>query len=292
MISILDGGPISISVDSRGAELASIADRSGREYLWQGNPAFWSGRAPLLFPVIGALKAGEYSADGVKYRMNQHGFARKMDFALLPATDSLQLSYLLAASPETLAVYPYRFELEVSYRLAGEDIHIYYTVRNRGITPMPFSIGAHPGFSLKWLPDDRLEDYYLEFEKEETVNARLLDADKMLSGESEMILASSRVFSLGKGMFRNDAYILSGLASNTVTLRSRRIPNSVTVDFSGFPYLGIWSKPDAPFICIEPWHGHADTQDHNGRLQDKPGIMTLAPAGTFSCRHTISIRGS
>jgi galactose mutarotase-like enzyme len=194
--------------------------------------------------------------------MAPHGFARDTDFELLDASDS-SLSYRLQASPATRKQYPFEFSLVRHYRLSGGTVEVTTEVTNTGATVMPFSIGEHPGFALTWGARDKVEDYALKFEKAERLDTHLLDANGLL--------------------FDRDALIFLKIKSQKVSLCSRRHPRRVTVEFSGYPDLGIWAKPGAPFVCIEPWYGHADPASHEGELMNKPGLIMLEPGTSFAC---------
>lgn len=279
---------LTVRVLQHGAELCSIRSADGKEYIWQADPAIWGRHAPILFPIVGKLANNRYSFETETFEMGQHGFARDMDFGLVEETGR-SLSYQLLPSPATRGIYPFEFALRVSYVLEGNGLEVQYEVRNSGQGVMPFSIGAHPGFALNWDKDDRIEDYFLEFEKAETLDARLLCPDNLLSSKSERVLENEKVLPIRKEMFDRDALIFLDLKSEKVRLGSYKHKNSVTVEFHGFPYLGIWAKPGAPFVCIEPWHGHADPEEADGILMNKPGIIKLKPGGRFTCVHRIVI---
>ena len=261
---------------------------AGVEYLWQADPAVWPRHAPILFPIVGKLANDRYVHAGRTYAMKQHGFARDLDFELVDAARE-SLAFRLLPSAATREQYPFEFELAVRYRLDANHVAIEYVVRNNGQAPMPFSIGAHPGFALTWGLGDRIEDYFLEFERTETADPHLLGADHLLSGETVPALEKGKVLPLRRELFDRDALLFLGLASHKVSLCSRRQGRRLTVEFPGFPDLGIWAKPAAPFVCIEPWYGHADPPQSDGILFHKPGIIKLPPGGAFKCEHRIVI---
>lgn len=279
---------LSVTVNKSGAELTSIRSNSGHEYMWNADPGIWGRRAPILFPVVGKLKEDTYSYNGQCYSLKQHGFARDMVFDLIDK-GSDRLSYRLLPTAETRKCYPFDFSLLVSFRLVENSVEIEYRVENSGSGIMPFSIGAHPAFALNWGENDRIEDYYIEFEKPETVNTLHLDKNSLLSDEAEQVLSNETIIPLHKNIFDRDALILLDLVSDKVSLCSGRHSRKVTVLFSDFPFLGIWAKPGAPYVCIEPWHGYVDPSDVNGQIIDKPGIITLSKDCIFSCKHHIII---
>lgn len=283
------GNPgLSVTVKRHGAELCGLKGGDGTEYLWQADPAFWARHAPVLFPIVGKLAGGRYLYEGKAYAMPPHGFARDLDFELVQSTPD-SLSYRLQASPETRRSYPFEFTLLRRYRLSGTVLEVACDVENTGAGILPFSIGEHPAFSLKWGVGDKVEDYALQFEKPERLITHLLDANGLLTAGTERILADKRVLPLRSDLFDRDALIFLKFNSSKVSLCSRRHPRRVTVEFPGYPHLGIWAKPGAPFVCIEPWYGHADPASHDGQLLHKPGIIMLEPGKTFSCTWRVMI---
>jgi len=275
---------VTLGAKPEGAELCSIQTADGTEHIWQADPAIWSRHAPLLFPIIGKLKNDQYTHNGKTYTLPQHGFARDMTFALMEQTNDT-LVYQLLPTDETKAVYPFDFELRVIYRLQNNRVDVGYEVRNHGQDAMPFSIGAHPGFNLP----DRLEECFLTLEKEETLTARLLGDDGLLSSEEIRITELSDCIPITKTLFDRDALILLDVDFEKLTIASRKSDTRITVEFSGFPQLGIWAKPGAPYICIEPWFGYADPQEPYGEISNKPGIQILPPGEIFRYTHRITI---
>lgn len=281
---------LQIAISRYGAELRSITDPGGTEYLWQGDPAVWSGRSPLLFPIVGKLAGGIYSWAGTPYALPQHGFARRKEFQLI-AHSGDALYYSLRSDDVTRQAYPFEFDLTVSYRLEGNKIRVGYRVVNIDHGPLPFSIGGHPAFSCSRHPGDALEDYHLEFQRAEVADTCLVKDGLIALHEKRRVLTNERVLPLTKTLFDDNALVFTDLASSAVTLRSRRHPARVRVDFPGFPCLGIWSKPAAPFVCIEPWFGHADPlgTPSGSPLEAKPGIVTLRPGASFDCEWSVTI---
>lgn len=271
-----------VGVKPQGAELCSIKDADGFEYLWQADPAVWGRHAPVLFPVVGKLRGGRYELDGKTYELPQHGFARDMEFTLI-GQDERTLIFRLLPTAGTRARYPFEFVLNIIYRLNGNCLCIGYEVRNTGASIMPFSIGAHPGFTLP----GPIDDCFLEFEKKETLSTRLLGPAGLISEETAPVLEKASRLPLSKTLFDRDALIFMDAKSEKVTLGARTSSRRLTVEFPGFPQLGIWAKPGAPFVCIEPWYGYADTEKPYGSIMNKPGIRLLQAGETFSCEHRI-----
>jgi galactose mutarotase-like enzyme len=275
---------LTVRVKEPGAELCSIKDADGTEYLWQADPAFWARHAPVLFPVVGKLRNGRYELNGKTYELPPHGFARDMNFTLIAQTDE-SLTFQLPPNAGTRTRYPFEFELRIIYALAGSTLSIEYAVRNTGSSPMPFSIGAHPAFNLH----GPVDECFLEFEKAESLNTVLLSGKGLLTNETAPVLKNANILPLSKTLFDHDALIFLNAKSKKITLGAKNSPRRLTVEFSGFPQLGIWAKPGAPFVCIEPWYGYADPEQPYGDITNKPGILQLAAGESFSCTHRVSV---
>jgi galactose mutarotase-like enzyme len=289
MLYTIRNDVLEVSVDTLGAELASIRSiADDAEYLWQGDPSFWVRRAPILFPVVGKLAGGVFRLGGHEYVLPQHGFARDEEFELAE-TAAGSLAFRLRDRPELLDHFPFHFEILVRYQLSEASITVMYEVRNPGSTALWFSIGAHPGFACPIIPGQNVDDYILEFDETENC-ARYPIKDGLIATEAEPFLKDERVIHLDNHLFDNDAIVLKNVKSGGLTLKSTETEKSVRVEFPGWPYLGIWSKPGgAPFVCIEPWFGIADGVDFRGDLTEKEGILRLEPEGEFRCDHRIVI---
>jgi galactose mutarotase-like enzyme len=288
MKTTIRSSQLQVGVKHHGAELCSILDSRGTEYLWQGDPDIWAGQAPILFPIVGKLKDNSYRYQGRVYSLQGHGFANKSDFKLVDQSADA-LCFQLAPSDTTRNMYPFEFVLNITYILSGTTLAVTYRVTNNGDDVMPFSIGAHPGFACSWGDNDRPEDYYLEFAEPETVQRHVLDKNHLLSDTTEPGLNNSNILRITKNIFNNDALIFLDLKSERVTLCSDKHSRQLTMEFPGFPHLGIWAKPAAPYVCIEPWYGHDDPAGADGNIMNKPGIIKLEAGDTFSCRHHITV---
>jgi galactose mutarotase-like enzyme len=289
MIYKLENDHLLVSIHAKGSELASIqSKKNGLEYLWQADPVVWNRHAPVLFPIVGKLRNDEYEWQGQMYRLPQHGFARDHHFEIhSKQADSLTLT--LMANQDTLALYPFRFELRITHALEANRLEVKYEVINQGEGPMPFSIGAHPGFACPLRPDETFEDYYLEFDQPETLSRHLLE-NGLFNGRTEPLLLHEKTLPLHPELFEKDAIVVTGYRSESLTLKSRKGPHQLKVNFPGFPWLGIWTKnAKSPFVCIEPWYGHADLTQASGKLMEKAGIILLNTGEEFNCRHTIEI---
>lgn len=289
MIASIANGHLKVSVAQCGAELCSIQDKSMVEYIWEASPEVWGRHSPILFPVVGRLKDDRYQYEGNTYSLPQHGFARDCDFELTEQ-NSDSLVYSLRADDATRRCYPFEFLLKITYKLHENVLSVCYSVTNNDSKVMPFSIGGHPAFSCSWFENDFLEDYYLEFEKKETVNTWKVVGGLLDPDNGTPYLDNEKIIKLGANLFSRDALVFSKLQSNHISLCSRQYPSKIQVDIADFPYLGIWSKPGAQFVSIEPWHGHADLVDSNGEIENKPGIIKLAPGASFDCSWHVTIK--
>lgn len=291
MTHSLQNSTFQISVQELGAELNSFKNtHTHLEYIWQANPAVWSRHAPMLFPIVGKLKDNHYTYQGKEFTLPQHGFARDQVFNLVSQTENT-LTFALTHSPATLVKYPFEFELTITYRLEANRLTIGYQVANPGHNNLYFSLGAHPGFTCPLLPDEVFSDYYLQFEQPENLERYLLDQG-LQNGQTEPVpLENNTILPLHYNLFEKDALVLKNIASEKISLRSKNHAHGLDFTFRGYPYLGIWTKEkDAPFICLEPWHGLADSVNSTGDLTQKEGITLLPPAGIFACEYTIAVR--
>ncbi len=284
-MTTLSNKSLTVQINNHGAELCSIRDSAGTEFIWQADPAVWNRHAPVLFPVVGKLRDNRCEIDGNIGELPQHGFARDMNFELIEQGETSRV-FLLRPTAETRKNYPCEFDLKIIYRLSGRSLQIQYDVRNTGNSLMPFSIGAHPGFALP----GPIDECFLEFEKPEELRAHLLGSSGLLSEETVPVeLADETVLPLSATLFDRDALIFMDTKSDKITLGSKNSSRRLTVEFGGFPQLGIWSKPGAPFVCIEPWFGYADSEAPYGDLCRKPGIINLKAGESFQCSYRILI---
>lgn len=278
---ILKSGIIASFLE-KGAELASLKNQSGKEFIWEGNPEFWGKHSPVLFPIVGTLKNNSYSYDNRQYHLSRHGFARDREFTVVSKSEN-SITFSLADSNETLAVYPFYFEFQIQYTLNENALEIRYNVINKNDFNMPFSLGAHPAFALS----ENFEDYSLEFETDQKLAYHLLDHD-LISDKTSTLHLKNKMLPLDYKLFENDALVFKSVPAKEITILENGKPR-VKVAFSDFPDLGIWTKVGAPFLCIEPWFGYSDSAASNGNIIDKGGIQILSPKKTFEAAFSIEI---
>ncbi|MGA9638671.1 aldose 1-epimerase family protein [Flavobacterium sp.] len=282
MKTILNNNHLTAQINQLGAELNSLTNNSGKEYIWEGNPTFWGKHSPVLFPIVGTLNNNTFNYEGNSYSLSRHGFAREMEFELIHKSDN-SATFSIQSNKETLGKYPFEFEFQIIYTLEENKLHISYKIINKNDTKMPFSVGAHPAFALI----KNFENYSIQFEKEELLEYNLIE-NNLITDNKALLKTNQNVVALNYQLFENDALIFKSLQSNYLTILENKKP-LLKVQFDDFPHLGIWTMVNAPFICIEPWFGYSDTIESNGNLFEKEGIQILSPKETFNSCFTIEI---
>lgn len=279
MYYTLKNDKLCLTVDSLGAQMMRLQSADGVEYLWQGDPKYWSDRAPTLFPFIGRLTNDSYRYLGKVYPMHIHGFAASMEFEAVEQTEE-SLTLRLSSRAETLEQYPFAFLLQIVYTLRENTVDISYQVQNLSRHTMPFGIGGHPGFNVPLVRGEAFEDYVLQFSCPCQPDRVGFSPAVYLNGQDERYpLQQDQFLELRHGLFDEDAVILKNMARE-VTLRSKVSGRGVCVSYPDMPYLGIWHWPktDAPYVCIEPWSSLPSRQDVVEEFTCKSDLIQL-PAG-------------
>jgi galactose mutarotase-like enzyme len=286
----LGNGRLQIVVRQTGAELCEIKSLTdGREYMWNASPSVWAGYSPVLFPVIGALKEDSYLFQGRKYHLPRHGFMRNNAKVRLVSSSHNSLLFQLDSDPDTLRVYPFRFVFRIRYVLQDNCITVGHEIINPDDEAMYFSLGGHPAFRCPLDIHEKYSDYYLEFEYSESACTWQIEKDGLIGKKGRMILDNSRTIDLHYDLFSQGALVFKDLRSRKVSLISKISGKRVQVDYEGFPYMGIWAKPHADFVCIEPWIGIADPADTDKKFETKEGIVRLAGKGRFEAGYSIQV---
>lgn len=283
MLVTLQNAHMAVSIDTLGAELKSIRDAAGVERLWSGDPAYWAGQAPILFPVVGGLHDDAFEWKGKRYGMGKHGFARVSEFALVSHADD-QAVFALREQAATLAQYPFAFELRVRFALEGPRLAVVYEVENRSAEDMPFQVGAHEAYACP----EGIEAYEIVFDQPETLDRYELTGS-FLNRQTTPWVKESSILPLRPADYAGDAIVFLDAKSTAVTLRSKVQARTLRVDFAGFETLMFWTKPGAPYICVEPWCGAPDFLDGVHALEKRHRIRMLAPGAVFSCEHGITL---
>lgn len=280
---------LTVTVSSRGAELQSIRHADGTEFLWQGDAAYWTGRAPVPFPYIARLTNGEYIHRGQTYRLPIHGFAPTAEFAAVQESEAAVV-FWLEDSDETRGIYPFRFCFTLCYRLSGDTLEANYRVENRSDETMYFGMGGHPGFNVPLEPGLRFEDYSLRFAAPCAPVRVGFTAACFLSGEDTPYpLQDGCALPLRHDLFDDDAIVLRSMTPD-VTLGAPGAKHALRMRFADFGYLGLWHWPktDAPYVCLEPWSSLPSRQDVVETLSEQPGLLQLAPHG--ACEKSFSVQ--
>ena len=268
MTITISNSNLTAQINHFGAELFSLKNSKNREFIWEGNPAFWGKHSPILFPIVGTLKNNSFRYKKSEYHLSRHGFARDIEFELIKKSDE-SATFSLISSIKTKKMYPFDFELQICYSLVEKKLNIDYKVINKNEATIPFSIGAHPAFALPKL----FEDYTLKFEHNEILTSYELENDLLSDNFSTIKMIDNQV-PLNYSLFKKDALIFKKLESKSITILENQNP-LLRVRFDDFPNLGIWTKVNAPFLCIEPWLGYSDTVHSTGNILEKEGIQLL-----------------
>ena len=273
---------LSVSVNPLGAELRSIKNYDGYEFLWQGNPEIWNGRSPFLFPIIGRIKNDTLMVDGKDYTLQKHDFARKSDFSVADISES-SVSFMLKSDENTKKQYPWDFELKITYTLEKTTLKISYEVKNTDCKTMYFSMGAHPAFNCK------IGDI-LEFEKNETLESYVMNEDAYIYKKIPY-LNNERNIVISGDIFKDDALMFENMSSDSITLK-KQDGYSIFVKYNNARFLGLWAKPGAPYVCIEPWFGINDFEEFCGDFSEKHGILSLDAGEKFEYEIEIEFRNN
>lgn len=275
-------------IDSIGAELKSFCDcNNGDEMIWQADAAVWNGSAPILFPVIGRTKNDHYVWRNRSWKMPKHGLVRKQKWALLRQSDS-ELVFRISDNEFSRQYYPANFIFDAGFALIASALKISYQITNTGTDEMLFSVGSHPGINLP-MDGTRLEDYYLIFNRQENCAVHRLLPTGLLAVKPERILCGEVRIPLTMELFQDDALFILGLASDEIRVCNDRTGRIIRVRTGGAPDLGLWAKPGAAYVCIEPWFGYDDMDNHDGILEHKTGIIHLQPREIFATGYEISL---
>ncbi len=293
----LENEYLQVEIQEHGAEIKSVLDvQTNIEYIWQADPEYWGRSTPILFPIVGKLTDDSVLVDGASYSMGQHGFARDMAFNCVEQTEAKAIFELLATE-ETRKKYPFEFKLRIHYTLIEREVLIQWEVFNPATeVKLPFSIGAHPAFNTTLFDADHIEDYYFEFDREIDFNAWKLNEHGRF-GDEVVHLGKSDSLRLSPELFEHDALVFKTIDFQRISLKNMRNVHGLTMYLQNFtfkdekPLIGLWSPyktgGNLPFVCIEPWFGHADTEGGPFNIYQKPGIIVLEPEETFTTEYAI-----
>ena len=276
MVYSIENKTLKVEIDTSGAQLQSVYSKlSGREYLWQGNPEFWKGRAYNLFPLIGRAYNGVYLYHNMEYAVRPHGLARYNEFEVVQR-NATKIVFSFSSNEETYKEYPFHFVFLVTYELKDNELCISYTVNNTGDKPLIYSVGGHPGFNVPF-GEGCFNDYYLEFKEPTAVSQLLLSENMFMSNNAQAFpMENGNVLPLCHELFDHDAVILANTCRE-VNLKSTEDGAFITFKYPDFRFLGIWHTPKsaAPFVCLEPWTALPATDGKSDDLSIKPYMDTL-----------------
>lgn len=285
---ILENNVIRASIDSYGAELRSLAGiKSRHEYLWQVNPTYWNRTSPVLFPFVGRLKNNQYQYQGKTYPMKQHGFARDQEF-IVTAHSVTKIEFMLQDDDETRKIYPFRFQLFISYELVGNKIIVQWRVKNTEKKMMHFSIGSHPAFVCPFTTTEKI--CRLRFDKGDRLSYQQLDQNYLCKDEYYDLSLKDKIWFFEKNVFDHDVFIFPNHQIKQVSILMENGNPYLTLDFNA-PVVGIWSPPkkEAPFICIEPWFGRCDSVEGERCLENREFSNALSGGAEFITSYGIRI---
>ncbi|MBD2751692.1 aldose 1-epimerase family protein [Spirosoma validum] len=289
-MTTLENDLLRVSIRPKGAELTSIYHKpSGIQHLWQADPSIWGWHAPNLFPVVGGCLNNQLLIDGKTYPIERHGFARQSIFETTESTTTHAI-FSLRSSDVTRVHFPYEFEFQIIYELIESRLTVTYRIVNDDEKTLFFSVGAHPAFAVPFHVNETYDDYFIEFEQPESLETHMLSSGGYFTGETKAIPTQGLQLPLTEHLFDQDALVFKDLKSRSVTLRSDKHDRSVTVNYQDFPYLGLWAKPGAPFVCIEPWLGCADSEGQPKPIQQKEAIQQIEIGKVFEASFSITVR--
>lgn len=287
----IENAKFQVVIKGKGAELCSFKSiQSSREYIWKADPDVWASHAPNLFPIIGCLKDDSFLYKGIEYACPKHGFLRKNDAITLVEQTVNSLTFGLKYDSESLKVYPFKFEFQIKYTLNENKLEVAHQIINHGDDTMLFSLGGHPGFTCPLNEDEHYSDYYLEFNNAETAETWRVLESGLIGADTTPVFDTPTVINLHPQLFKNDALVFKNLNSSKVSLKSKKSNQVLSMEFEDFPYLGIWAKPNAPYVCIEPWLGIADSFDSDRNFENKEGLVYLESNKEFEASYTILIQ--
>lgn len=282
----ITSGALTARLNPLGAELSSLTDAEGRELMTDADPAFWSGRAPILFPVVGRVTGDAILVDGIAYSMPKHGFARRSPFTLIEQrADYARLR--LSDNAETRAAYPFAFALDMAFVIEGATLTMTATVTNPGAAPLPMSLGWHPAFAWPLPYGGARGDHRLVFARNEPGRLKRITPEGYSTDAARAAPVAGDTLALADALFTDDALVWDPVGSRALRYGPPAGP-WLDIDWDA-PRLGVWTKPGAAFVCVEPWHGIADPEGFDGEFCDKPGVFAVAPGASWSSTMRVTL---
>lgn len=275
---------LTAQIDTLGAQLMSVKDGGGKEFIWQGDPEFWEDRAPVLFPIVSRLKNDEYSYNGKKYSMGMHGFAKSFEFQVEKQSEE-SVTMLLTSSQETLKQYPFEFEFRAVYTLVENKLSVDFVTTNKTDGEMYYSAGSHEGYAI----DGDISNYSLVLDEVETLAQHEYVDGYGIVQEKTPCFENTNELKLNDDYFAVDAIIFLDMKSRGMALRDDRTEEKIHVSFPKADTVLVWKVPYAPFVCIEPWCGVTDLEwKPFNDFSKKFRIRKLAKGESETINHTIT----
>ncbi len=289
---ILKNNDLEVELNPKGAEIIKIIGQHDQiNYMWKREASLWASSAPILFPIVGALQNNECRIEGKTYPMTQHGFSRHNVYEVQQLSDT-KVEFELQPNEEILKQYPYYFDLKVTYTLIDNKLACHCLVKNTDKRDIYFQIGGHPAFACPFMENESSNDYYIEFEQNETLNQKIIDVERRgMSTKTQLLFDNEKRFFVRQALFNNDAIVVKDMKSEYVSLKSLNHQKSLRFYVENFNHLGIWTgKHVGGLLAIEPWVGHSDYVGFNGEFKEKEGVVSLSENQEFSCQFIIEIQ--
>ncbi len=290
-MTILKNDLLEVELNPKGAEIINIIGRKDNiNYMWRRDPILWANSAPILFPIVGALQNNECRIDGKTYTMTQHGFSRHNVYKTNQISD-ICVEFDLQSNEDIIKQYPYLFDLKVKYSLEDNQLVCHIEIQNIDDKEIYFQVGGHPAFACPFYDNESSNDYYVEFEQNETLDQKIIDVEKRgMSFETRKLFDNEKRFFVRQAMFDNDAIVVKNFKSKWVELKSLNHSKSLRFHMSGFEHLGIWTASHVGgLLAFEPWVGHNDYVDFTGEFKEKESVVCLKPNAKFTCEFRVEI---
>lgn len=291
-IIFIENDFFSVGVNKIGGEICSFySKKSSVEYIWSGDPEVWASTAPVLFPIIGVLKDGFFLYEGKKYYLPKHGFIRNSESLVLESKSVNEVHFSFESNEGTKEIYPFDFKFHIKFVLSENILEVQHFIENLSEErPLLFSLGGHPAFKCPFSSQHSYEDYFIDFEEQESVSRWSVLKDGTIGSVKLPFLEKDNRIDLTHELFQDDALIFKDLKSRKASLKNKLNSNEIEVSFNDFEYLGIWAKTNGDFVCIEPWLGISDSSDSENKLEEKEGVISLNPSSKFNASYSIKIK--
>lgn len=281
-MTVIQNDQLRVGITDSGMEISSVIHLAdNREYIWQADPNVWGSQAPVLFPIVGGLKDGQYHFKGQNYTLPKHGFIRRNPNLRVVEQEENSITFELSSSPALKLIYPFDFTFRLTYLLKGNQLHQEHLILNESEDPMYFSLGGHPAFRVPHYEEESYNDYHLAFEYPESEASATVNDQGLIGPDTRPVPWQENQLPLNHQLFTQDALVFKKLQSRKVDLISKQHGKVLSVSYEDFDFLGIWAKPNGDFVCIEPWLGIADNHDTDGDFTHKEGILELGGLGAF-----------